>query len=268
MSKRWANLVRDRREESAECADLSGLAHVFDAVLAGLRVPGDFSSEVIAEAQAVTGNAALPARDETAAPAVTVVSLGARGLDKELHTERGGRGHRVCCAGGVPAFVRPGGELGIEPEATTTPASMVVCRDDDARDRGRSVRTRNNVAAPARRPHWRGGLRAHRPHTPVSDGVGQGLPVMDEIMTGWDRLTEADRRACPDAVNAITSRHRVGETFDASIVGLTTSVGLVQVSVSTAWPRWLGGLGGRREHGQVQGERCCQPVSAVPEGRR
>jgi hypothetical protein len=82
MSKRWANLVRDRREESAECADLSGLAHVFDAVLAGLRVPGDFSSEVIAEAQAVTGNAALPARDETAAPAVTVVSLGARALTR------------------------------------------------------------------------------------------------------------------------------------------------------------------------------------------
>jgi hypothetical protein len=127
MSMRWANLKRDRREESAECADLCGMAHVFDAVLAGPKVPGDFSPEVIAQAQAVTGNAALPARDETAAPAPTVVSLGARGLDKELHTQRGGRGHRVCYAGGVPTFVRPGGELGIEPEATTTPASMVVC---------------------------------------------------------------------------------------------------------------------------------------------
>jgi hypothetical protein len=104
-------------------------------------------------------------------------------------------------------------------------------------------------------------------HSPVSDGVGQRLPVIGEIMTAWDRLTEADKRACPDAVNAITSRHRVGGTFDASIVELTASVGLVQVSVSTAWRRWSGGLDGRREHGQVQGDRCCRPESPVPDGR-
>jgi hypothetical protein len=127
MSMRWANLVEDRREESAEWADLCGMAQVFDAVLAGLKVPGDLSTEVIAKAQAVAGNAALPGTDETAAPVPTVVSPGARGLDKELHAGRGGQGRRVCSAGGVPTLVRPVGELGIEPEATTTPASMVVC---------------------------------------------------------------------------------------------------------------------------------------------
>ena len=127
MSMRWANLVEDRREESAECVDLCGMAHVFDAVLAGLKVPGDFSPQVIAEARAVAGNAALPALEETSAPVLTVVSRGCGDLDKGLRTELGRRGHRVRHAGSVLTFVTPGGELGIHPVATTTPASMGVC---------------------------------------------------------------------------------------------------------------------------------------------
>jgi hypothetical protein len=121
------------------------------------------------------------------------------------------------------------------------------------------VRTRHNLAA-ARRPLWLAVCEHIGRHAPVSDGVGH--------VTAWDRFAEADRRACPDALNAVTSRRPLDETVDGSIVELITSVGLVQLSVSTTWPRWLGGLGGRREHGQVQGDRCYRPESAVPDGSR
>jgi len=112
----------------AECADLCAMAQVLDAVPAGLKVPGDFFAQVIAEARAVAGNAALPALEETSAPMLTVVSRGCTDLEKGLRTELGWRGHRVCHAGSVLTLVTTGGELGIEPAATSTPASMGVCR--------------------------------------------------------------------------------------------------------------------------------------------
>lgn len=102
---------------------------------------------------------------------------------------------------------------------------------------------------------------------PVPDWGGQRLPVIDEIMTVSDRFAEADRRACPDAVNAVFSRHRTSETFDGSIVEFTTSVALVQLSVPTVLTPVVTALGGCRGHGQVEADRCWRPQRPAPDGR-
>ena len=63
MPMRWINLVRDKQAQSDSGVDPTQLGRAFDAVRVELKVPGDFPPEVIAEAQAVAGAAALPQRD-------------------------------------------------------------------------------------------------------------------------------------------------------------------------------------------------------------
>jgi exoribonuclease R len=120
MPTRWINLVRDRLPhtdlgiESARL-DRARLDQAFDAVRAEFKVPGDFPPEVIAEAQAVAGQAALPERDETAVPFLTIDPPGSKDLDQAMYLERAGKGYRVRYAiADVPAFVKPGGAIDVE----------------------------------------------------------------------------------------------------------------------------------------------------------
>lgn len=90
-----------------------------------------------------------------------------------------------------------------------------------------------HVTAPLRRVVDRFGLvvcesicRA----VPVPDWVRQGLPAMPEIMTTSHHLAAAVERACADGVTAAAMRHRLGETFLGSVVDVTASGGLVQLS--------------------------------------
>ena len=115
MPMRWINLVKDRAPQSDSGLGPARLDHVFDAVRAELEVPGDFPPEVIAEAQEAAGAAALPERDETATPFLTIDPPGSRDLDQAMHIERAGKGYRVRYAiADVPAFVKPGGAIDVE----------------------------------------------------------------------------------------------------------------------------------------------------------
>ena len=115
MPMRWINFVRDRPARGESGVDPARLDHAFDAVRAELKVPVGFPPEVIAEAQAVAGAAALPERDETAVPFLTIDPPGSKDLDQALHIERAGKGYRVRYAiADVPAFVRPGGAIDVE----------------------------------------------------------------------------------------------------------------------------------------------------------
>ena len=115
MAKRWINLVKDRAYQSDSETGPARLDHAFDAVRAELKVPGEFPPEVIAEAQEAAGAAALPERDETATPFLTIDPPGSRDLDQAMHLERAGKGYRVRYAiADVPAFVKPGGAIDVE----------------------------------------------------------------------------------------------------------------------------------------------------------
>ncbi|MEO6144268.1 MAG: RNB domain-containing ribonuclease [Dermatophilaceae bacterium] len=112
---RWVNLVKDKQAQVDQVAEHLQLSLAFDAVRAELKVPGDFPPEVLAEAQTATGELALPGRDETTVPFLTIDPPGSMDLDQALHIERVGRGYRVRYAiADVPAFVRPGGAIDAE----------------------------------------------------------------------------------------------------------------------------------------------------------
>jgi VacB/RNase II family 3'-5' exoribonuclease len=115
MPMRWINLVKDRRTQGDPRVETAQLGQVFDAVRAELKVPGDFPPEVIAEAQAVAVAAAMPKRDETLVPFVTIDPPGSKDLDQAIHIERSGKGYRLRYAiADVPAFVKPGGAIDVE----------------------------------------------------------------------------------------------------------------------------------------------------------
>jgi len=115
MPKRWINLVKDKRAQGDPAAEQVQLSQAFDAVRAELHVPGDFPPEVLEEAAAVAGAAAMPQRDETAVPFFTIDPPGARDLDQAMFIERAGKGYRVRYAiADVPTFVKPGGAIDIE----------------------------------------------------------------------------------------------------------------------------------------------------------
>ena len=115
MPMRWINIVRDRLAQDDSGGGPARLDRAFDAVRAELKVPADFPPEVIAEAQAVSGAAALPERDETAVPFLTIDPPGSKDLDQAMHIERAGKGYRVRYAiADVPAFVKPGGAIDVE----------------------------------------------------------------------------------------------------------------------------------------------------------
>jgi VacB/RNase II family 3'-5' exoribonuclease len=115
MSMRWINLVKDQQAHGDSGHDPAQLGQVFDAVRAELKVPEDFPPEVLAQAQAVSGASALPRRDETAVPFLTIDPPGSKDLDQAMHIERAGKGYRLRYAiADVPALVKPGGALDIE----------------------------------------------------------------------------------------------------------------------------------------------------------
>ena len=115
MSKRWINLVKDKTEQGDPAVEHLQLSQAFDAVRAELKVPGDFPPEVLEEAQAVVGEAALPKRDETTVPFLTIDPPGSKDLDQAMCIERAGKGYRVRYAiADVSAFVKPGGAIDAE----------------------------------------------------------------------------------------------------------------------------------------------------------
>jgi exoribonuclease R len=87
----------------------------FAALRTELGVPGDFASEVLADAERSARDVQLPDEDVTDIPFVTVDPAGSRDLDQAVHIARAGDGYLVHYAiADVAAFVRPGGPLDAE----------------------------------------------------------------------------------------------------------------------------------------------------------
>ena len=195
MSKRWINLVKDKQAPGDPAAEHLQLRQAFDDVRSELKVPGDFPPEVLAEAQAVAGAAALPQRDETAVPFLTIDPPGSMDLDQAIFIERVGKGYRVRYAiADVPAFVTPGGAI-----------------DAEARKRGQTL------YAPDRRtplhPDQLGEDAASLLPNQVrpafvwdmqldSDGEGTSVDVYRAMMSSTKRLTYAQVQAAVDSGTA------------------------------------------------------------------
>src|SRR6478735_5698287 len=95
--------------------DHQALVTRFAAIRGELKVPADFPPDVEAEAERAARDVALPDRDETDVPFVTVDPVGSMDLDQALHLQRVGDGYRVRYAiADVPAYVTPGGVLDVE----------------------------------------------------------------------------------------------------------------------------------------------------------
>src|SRR6476469_1964966 len=96
-------------------AQSAALAARFDAIRTELKVPDAFPPEVEAEAAAAAQSPALPQRDETPVPFLTIDPPGSMDLDQAMHLERDGDGYRVRYAiADVPAFVKAGGAVDAE----------------------------------------------------------------------------------------------------------------------------------------------------------
>jgi hypothetical protein len=72
--------------------DHQALVARFAAIRGELKVPGDFPPDVEAEAERAARDVALPDRDETDVPFVTVDPVGSMDLDQALHLQRVGAG--------------------------------------------------------------------------------------------------------------------------------------------------------------------------------
>ncbi len=115
MSMRRIRLFKDKQAPGEQAVEPLQLNQAFDAVRTELKVPGEFPPEVLAEVQAAVAAAALPERDETALPFLTIDPPGSMDLDQALHIERVGKGYRVRYAiADVPAFVKPAGAIDTE----------------------------------------------------------------------------------------------------------------------------------------------------------
>jgi exoribonuclease R len=100
----------------------------FEEIRREAQLPDGFPADVVAEAAAAAGSAALPERDETAVPFVTIDPPGSMDLDQALHLERSGDGYRVRYAiADVPAFVRAGGAVDAEARRR---GQTVYCPDE------------------------------------------------------------------------------------------------------------------------------------------
>lgn len=87
----------------------------FSGIRTELAVPGDFASEVVAEASAGAQHPHLPDEDRTDIPLVTVDPAGSRDLDQAMHLARDGDGYLVSYAiADVAAFVVPDSLLDLE----------------------------------------------------------------------------------------------------------------------------------------------------------
>jgi exoribonuclease R len=84
----------------------------FAALRTELGVPGDFASEVLADAAAGAASVRLPETDATYIPFVTIDPAGSRDLDQAVHIARERDGFLVHYAiADVTAFVSPGGAV-------------------------------------------------------------------------------------------------------------------------------------------------------------
>lgn len=87
----------------------------FEALRVELEVPGDFTPEVLAEADTAASGVTLPELDRTDLAMVTIDPPGSRDLDQAVHLARSGSGFVVSYAiADVAAFVRPGSALDVE----------------------------------------------------------------------------------------------------------------------------------------------------------
>ncbi len=107
---------------SAHLAFGAGVPGPIRAGVAALRerlgVPDAFGAAALAEAEAAASAPALPARDATDIPFVTIDPEGSTDLDQAVHLERNGDGYRVRYAiADLAAFVAPGGALDAEVHA-------------------------------------------------------------------------------------------------------------------------------------------------------
>jgi exoribonuclease R len=113
MPKRSIHVQEPTHEQAVQQS--AALTARFDAVRAEFKVPEAFPPEVLSEAKAAAAAPALPERDETAVPFLTIDPPGSMDLDQALHIERAGDGYRVRYAiADVPAFVRAGGAVDAE----------------------------------------------------------------------------------------------------------------------------------------------------------
>lgn len=105
-----------RRTHLAPSTAQSELAEALDALRTELELPGEFSREVLAEAEAARASEPPPARDLRELAFVTLDPAGARDLDQAFLIERrAGGGWLVRYAiADVPSFVRPGGAVDAE----------------------------------------------------------------------------------------------------------------------------------------------------------
>jgi exoribonuclease R len=91
---------------------VAGAPFDFAALRAELSVPGDFASDVLADARAAIDRVELPDHDASDIPFVTVDPAGSRDLDQAVHIARAGDGYLVSYAiADVASFVQPGSAL-------------------------------------------------------------------------------------------------------------------------------------------------------------
>jgi len=89
-----------------------------DALRRELEVPGEFSPEALAEAEAAATRPVAPGPDARDVPLLTIDPPGSMDLDQAMHLERLEDGYRVRYAiADVAAFVAPGGALDREAHA-------------------------------------------------------------------------------------------------------------------------------------------------------
>ncbi len=134
----------------------------FDAIRREFDLPEQFPADVLAEAARAAAAAALPDRDETAVPFITIDPASSMDLDQAMYIEREGDGYRVRYAiADVPAFVRVGGAV-----------------DTEARRRGQTV------YCPAER------VQLHP--SELSEGAASLLPGQLRPAFVWDMTLAAD----------------------------------------------------------------------------
>jgi len=95
---------------------LAGAPLDFAALRSELPVPGEFSVEALADADAAAASAVLPELDRTDIPLVTPDPAGSRDLDQAVHVAALSDGGFLIsyAIADVACFVRPGSALDIE----------------------------------------------------------------------------------------------------------------------------------------------------------
>ncbi len=186
------------------------LAAVLAAIPAELGVEAAFPPAALAEAEHAASSVALPERDLTDLPFVTIDPPGSTDLDQAMHLAREGDGYRVHYAiADVPAFVTPGGAV-----------------DTEARRRGQTI-----YAPTGRIPL----------HPPVlSEGAASLLPGQPRPAYVWDFVLDGRGEVTSVAVGRarIQSTAQLDyETVQASIEAgaadhaLLREIGLLRVAL-------------------------------------